>query len=87
MLKKENKVLMLYLQLKEMKCTNKLQYTLPSNGYSEFFNKLEEKLKKELSKIRKNSRIFPNGKMEKFEILLNKKKVENDHIFWSKSAI
>ena len=84
MLKKENKSIdALFAIKRDEMYKNKLQYALPSNGYSEFFNKLEEKLKKLEIKIEKNSRIFPEWQNGKFEILLNKKKVENDHIFWS----
>lgn len=83
-LKKENKNIDDLFAIKRDEIyKNKLQYALPYNGYNEFFNKLEEKLKKLDIEIEKNSRIFPEWQNGKFEILLNKKKVENDHIFWS----
>ena len=65
MLKKENKSIdALFAIKRDEMYKNKLQYALPSNGYSEFFNKLEEKLKKLEIKIEKIQEFFPNGKME-----------------------
>ena len=47
MLKRKNKSIDALFAIKRDEIyKNKLQYALPSNGYSEFFDKLEEKIKK-----------------------------------------
>ena len=72
------------LALERGKIYNKdLSYSLPSNGYSDFFEKLLKVLKEKNITVYLNSHILTKWKNKKLEIFANEKKISQDYIFWS----
>lgn len=60
-----------------------LSYSLPSSGYSNFFEKMLKVLKEKKISVYLNSHILTKWNNKHLEIFINKKKINQDYIFWS----